>query len=533
MLGGLAGFFAAFLSVLLLERFAEPRHRGRPILHRMSLLAAMPLILFYLSVFMATYRPLFATLFTVIVFLGIVVVNNAKVRELQEPLVYSDFALLRQAIEHPGLYVTYIGPFKVAAVLMSGGVTILACLAFEPPVVERDTAAEWIAPLAYFLIFFGSIYAITRGPLRNEFRGILKRFGASTDIREDVDKLSLVISLIFYFFLAGEQDEAVAVSEQNEREDRSRLLHEGASRPAVVVVQSESFFDARRIMTKVPRGYLAAFDRLADSARYAGRLRVPAWGANTLRTEFAFLSGIPDEALGVDRFNPYLKYCNKPVWTVASYFQSIGYRTVCIHPFHRSFFRRNRVYPHLGFDEFVDISEFDDSDKLGAYVSDAAVARKIEEKLEKSDRPLFIFAITMENHGPWRGKRIDVPQALLEGTPKRAKNVAQYLTHLANADAMIDRLQQMLKKQEEGAVFCFYGDHLPGFSKFFSSIGMNDPRTDYFIWHTGARDKGQRANVSADAVNRMLLETFVSVAANEQENAEKGGVRRSEAGANT
>src|SRR5690606_37480330 len=99
--------------------------------------------------------------------------------------------------------------------------------------VERDTAAEWIAPLAYFLIFFGSIYAITRGPLRNEFRRILKRFGASTDIREDVDKLSLVISLIFYFFLAGEQDEAVAVSEQNEREDRSRLLQEGASRPAV------------------------------------------------------------------------------------------------------------------------------------------------------------------------------------------------------------------------------------------------------------------------------------------------------------
>lgn len=533
MLGGLAGFFTAFLAVLVLERFAEPGHPERPILHRMSLLAAMPLILFYLSVFMATYRPLFATLFTIIVFLGIVVVNNAKVRELKEPLVYSDFALLRQAIEHPGLYVTYIGPFKVAAVLLSGSATILACFVFEPPVVQRDTAAEWIAPLAYFLVFFGAIYAITRGPLRNEFREILKKFGASTDIREDVDKLSLVISLIFYFLLAGEQGEAVAVSERNEREDRSRLLKDGTSRPAVVVVQSESFFDARRIMTSVPKGFLAEFDRMAGNARYAGRLRVPAWGANTLRTEFAFLSGIPDEALGVDRFNPYLKYCNKPVWTVASYFQSIGYRTVCIHPFHKSFFRRNRVYPYLGFDEFIDISEFDASDKLGAYVSDAAVTRKIEEKLNDGDRPLFIFAITMENHGPWRAQRIDVPDELLEATPKKARNVAQYLAHLTNAGAMIGRLRQVLKKQEEGGIFCFYGDHLPGFSKFFNSIGMNDPRTDYFIWHTGTRDVKQRANVSADGVNRMILETFMSVAANGKPDTVRSDLPQSAAGKNT
>jgi hypothetical protein len=420
----------------------------------------------------------------------------------------------------------------VAAVILSGGASILACLVFEPPVVVRDTAAEWIATLAYFLVFFGAIYAITRGPLRNEFRQILKRFGASTDIREDVDKLSLVISLIFYFFLAGEQDEAVAVSERNEREDRTRMLQDGTSRPAVVVVQSESFFDARNIMTKVPEGFLAEFDRTAGNARYAGRLRVPAWGANTLRTEFAFLSGIPDEALGVDRFNPYLKYCNKPVWTVASYFRSVGYRTVCIHPFHKSFFRRNRVYPHLGFDEFIDIQEFNESDKLGTYVSDAAVTRKIEEKLAESERPLFIFAITMENHGPWRPKRIDIPEAVLDATPRRARNVAQYLAHLENADAMIGRLRRVLKKQASGAVFCFYGDHLPGFSKFFNAIGMNDPRTDYFIWHTGPADMKRRANVSADAVNRMILEAFVAVTSKGEEKTDERDLRRQEAGRN-
>ena len=190
------------------------------------------------------------------------------------------------------------------------------------------------------------------------------------------------------------------------------------------------------------------------------------------------------------------------------------------------------MYPHLGFDEFIDIQEFNESDKLGTYVSDAAVTRKIEEKLAESERPLFIFAITMENHGPWRPKRIDIPEAVLDATPRRARNVAQYLAHLENADAMIGRLRRVLKKQASGAVFCFYGDHLPGFSKFFNAIGMNDPRTDYFIWHTGPADMKRRANVSADAVNRMILEAFVAVTSKGEEKTDERDLRRQEAGRN-
>ena len=197
MIAGLAGLFIAFAAVLILERFVKPRRRGTPILHKVGLLAAMPLILFYVSILMLTYRPVFSTAFVIIVFLGIVIVNNAKVRELREPLVYSDFALLRQAIAHPGLYVTYIGPWKVAAVLCAGTIAIMAGLIYENPFVRRDEAAEWIPTLAYCLVVFGSIYAITRGPLRNEFRQILRTFGPSADIRADVDKLSLVTTLIF------------------------------------------------------------------------------------------------------------------------------------------------------------------------------------------------------------------------------------------------------------------------------------------------------------------------------------------------
>lgn len=511
MIAGLAGFLVAFAAVLVLERFVQPRLAQRPLLHRLDTLSAMPIVVFYLSLFVATFRPGFATAFTIIVFLGIVIVNNAKFRELREPLVYSDFALLRQTIAHPGLYVTYIGPFKVAAVILSGAALIFGSLFYEPPVIRRDSPEEWFATAAYFMLLVGSIYAITRGPLRNEFRAILRKFGASTDVREDVDKLSLVITLIFYFFLAGEQEIAVAKSRENEEEDKARPVGAGPALPHVVAVQSESFFDARRVLRKAPHGFMRNFSKTSSEARYAGRLRVPAWGANTLRTEFAFLSGIPDEALGVDRFNPYLRYCDKPVWTIAAYLRSIGYRTVCIHPFHKSFFRRDKVYPHLGFDEFIDIGAFDAADRVGPYVSDDAVARKIESLLESGDGPVFVFAITMENHGPWKKPRIDVPEALAAAMPRASRPFSQYLAHLANADRMIGRIRKHLMASERPSVFCFYGDHLPSMPKMFSAIGHDDPRTDYFVWLSDDGRESRNLNVSADALNRLLLEAFSDV----------------------
>lgn len=520
MFAGLAGFLIAFTAVQVLERFVQPRRGAHPFFHRLSTLSAMPIVVFYLTIFVATFRPGFATAFTIIVFLGIVIVNNAKFRELREPLVYSDFALLRQAIAHPGLYVTYIGPIKVAAVILAGAGLIFGSLFYEPPVIRRDTPEEWFATGAYFMLFLGSIYAITRGPLRNEFRDILKKFGASTDVRADVDKLSLVITLIFYFFLAGEQEIAVAKSRENEEEDKARPVAGGRALPHVVAVQSESFFDARRVLKTPPRWFLQNFAQVSKEARYAARLRVPAWGANTLRTEFAFLSGIPDEALGVDRFNPYLKYCDKPVWTVASYLRSIGYRTVCIHPFHKSFFRRDKVYPHLGFDEFIDIGAFDARDRLGPYVSDDAVARKIENLLANSAEPVFVFAITMENHGPWKKPRIGVPEDLAAAMPRPSKPFSQYLAHLANADRMIGRIRNMLMALDRPAVFCFYGDHLPSMPKLFSAIGYDDPRTDYFVWLSNARGPSRSANVSADALNRLLLEAFSDVQTGSERSAE-------------
>ncbi|HAC59127.1 MAG TPA: hypothetical protein DCF73_12330, partial [Rhodobiaceae bacterium] len=106
--------------------------------------------------------------------------------------------------------------------------------------------------------------------------------------------------------------------------------------------------------------------------------------------------------------------------------------------------------------------------------------------------------------------RIEVPAELQSATPVKSNAFSQYLAHVQNADRMIGRIRSALLSSQRKSIFCFYGDHLPSMPKFFANIGFDDPRTDYFVWLRGAEGEGRNLNASADALNRLLLETFTA-----------------------
>jgi hypothetical protein len=391
--------------------------------------------------------------------------------------------------------------------------SILGAVFLEVPIDRRLYANDFVPAVVYLATVLGLLYAISRGPLRVTFTALLRKFGPTTNVTDDVDKLSLVVCLIFYFFLAGEADrprQARAVT-------RRRRVRRVTVRPAagflggrgadIVAVQAESFFDARRLHAAIPRDLLTQFDRCSAEACYSGRLAVPARGAYTMRTEFAFLSGLPNSALGYHRFNPYLQLCKQPVWTLAQQLRGLGYRTVCIHPFHADFFDRRQVMPNLGFETFLDIQSFSDAPRFGPYVSDMAVAERICEVIgESNDRPYFIFAITMENHGRWEDGRLDAYDIdpRIEHAPLGSQQLGLYLRHLCNTDRLIARITGELKSRSTDGVFCLYGDHLPSLPDAFRNARFEDERTDYLIWRKGTVPP-QRFDTSAEVLGRLLL----------------------------
>ncbi len=490
-------------AMLTIDRWVRPKTDKRFVLHRVSLLITMPSIMYYTTIFMITYRPFFSFGVTVITMITIVIFNNAKYDALQEPLVFSDFALLRQIFTHPALYVSYIGVWNIVLVVAVSLGLVWGAMVYEPPVIARHGATDYFPMAIYLSVVLGLIYAMTRGPLRAPLLGFLYKLGTDMDVRRDVDRLSLVVCLVFYFFLAdapGGKAIKVKKAPPSSMPD--------VTFPAIVLVQNESFFDVRRIHASLSSDLLANWDRVRADSAYRGRLSVPAWGANTMRTEFAVLTGLPFESLGVHRFNPYLSLARNPTWSLAHQLRSLGYRTVCVHPYPADFFARDKVFPNLGFNEFIDISGFEGAERFGPYVSDKAVSEKILKILSESTEPTFVFAITMENHGSWRADRLDgvvPPEKFAQPPPFGSQEMAVYLHHLANADGMVAHLTRELSAWPGGAVLSMYGDHVPSFPDVFRDVGYEDRRTDYIVWRTG-NTKGQTIDTRAENLGRLIID---------------------------
>lgn len=391
-------------------------------------------------------RPLFAAALVLGLHGLVIAVSRAKERVLREPLVFADLGLFSQAFRHPRLYLPYFGLVRAAAVAAAFALVIAAGFLLEEPRAIPGTV--WIggAVLAMLLLALGSALA-----------------ELTLDPRLDVRRLGLVAAMWRYWL-------AERTSVPVPRTPFAYLHLKGLASPHIVVVQSESFFDARCLGSEIPDDALANFDRLKVEAEH-GRLSVPVWGAYTMRTEFAFLSAIPPAELGVHRFNPYRRFARRGVATIASALRNRGYRTLCLHPYPASFFARDLVFPGLGFDAFLDSAEFAGARRAGPYVADAEITERIRRLLAKAEDPQFVFAITMENHGPLH---------LEDGD-----ELAVYVRHLRNADAMFGALADEMRKNGDG-VLCVYGDHVPGLPAVYAARGFDDPRTDYLLWRAGA-----------------------------------------------
>jgi phosphoglycerol transferase MdoB-like AlkP superfamily enzyme len=86
----------------------------------------------------------------------------------------------------------------------------------------------------------------------------------------------------------------------------------------------------------------------------------------------------------------------------------------------------------------------------GRYVSDAAVADRIIEIAQNSAGASLLYAVTIENHGPWPPEERDA-----------ARGASPYLRLLSRSDAMLARLIDALPRLGRPAVLCFFGDHRP------------------------------------------------------------------------
>ncbi|HLU76447.1 MAG TPA: LTA synthase family protein [Burkholderiales bacterium] len=493
---GFAMVPVAALTALLLsvgiERLMTPRPSlARPpsawLLHAGLLLCAHALLTLLLG------RPWFAAAALLALLLTVVLVNNAKVRTLDEPFVFQDYEYFTDAVRHPRLYIPFLGWWKFLGAAAGVVLAVAVGLWWEAAPVSRFAWSGQLGGVALvFVVGALSLVIGARKPLAVTF-----------DAARDVREFGLIASMWRYAM----EERAPAVESHSpfvvsrEPVERSNHERETPDLPHLVAVQSESFFDARALYAGIRADVLAEFDRLCADALLSGKLSVPAWGANTVRSEFAFLSGIGEAQLGVHRFNPYRAVAAG--WeapSLAASLRRLGYRTVCIHPYPASFYRRDRVYPKLGFDEFVDIRAFDTAARFGPYIGDAAVADKVASLLENATQPVFVFVITMENHGPLHLEHVaptDIDALYREAPPAGCEDLTIYLRHLRNADRMIGTLRSALEQSARPASLCWFGDHVPIMPAVYDNFGKPKGEVHYVCWSNRHSAAGEHSDLAA------------------------------------
>ena len=415
-------------------------------------------------------RPWFAACAVSAFLLMLVLVNNAKFSSLREAFVFQDYEYFTDAIRHPRLYIPFLGWGKFLGA--AAGFVVAIGIGFWGEAVP--------VPRFYFAGQLGGVGLVAGVGLLLIVSSARQALPVAFDPNQDVGRLGLLASLWRY----GEEEcsRIDAVSPFADAEfgrDTKELPH-------LVAVQSESFFDSRSLCQDIRADVLAEFDQLKADSVACGKLKVPAWGANTVRTEFAFLSGINEDDLGVHRFNPYRAVARGAEWpTLATFLKQIGYRTICIHPYPASFYRRDKALPRMGFDEFLDIQAFEGSPRSGPYISDRAVAEKIASILAEAREPVFVFAVTMENHGPLHLERVDssdIQNLYNAPPPAGCDDLTVYLRHLKNADEMIGKLRKTLENCPRAAELCWYGDHVPIMPSVYDRFGEPNGDVDYVLW---------------------------------------------------
>lgn len=449
-----------------------------------TLLDAAPLAVVATLLFAASGRPVFAGAIVFALGAGFGFADRTVRETLREPVLFSALSELPQVFTHPHLYLPFAGTGLLLGGAAAAVLAAFALLLCEPAAAQPHPLAALIVAASVTV----ALWRIGHEPWLGHAARALRRLEPSGEPFADAARLGPVAMLIVHGIIARAERPAL----QARLAPSVRHVTRAPTRP-IILVQCESFFDARRALPMLPRDLLAGYDAACEGG-ISGRLIVPAWGANTMRAEFAVLTGIPDSELGYDRFNPYHALTRTPIRSHIWRLRDAGYRTLCLHPFDRRFFRRDLAMPALGFDEFLG-REALGGRRIPPYLSDPELAGHVLRTLDAEGPRVVIFAITMGNHGPWLGKGAE-----LEG----------YLAGLRRSDEMLRRLIDGLEDRRSDAVLAFYGDHLPSLPRDFAQLGFDDWRSDYAIWSRGREPR--RRDLAAHGLGRAVVEAALEPA---------------------
>jgi len=376
----------------------------------------------------------FAVVLALAILLLFVFASNAKYAILGEALLFSDLALLGALFRHPQFYFSAIGLWQRIAISIVA-VVLIAVFGwqFDPEPISHAVglAVAFAAAVVLFVTVRSKPY---------------RKLVSKPDHHADIERHGLLPALLLYWLRWRESCDP-SPYELLERKT-SPIAPEAPE--LIVIVQCESFADPVELFEDVQLD-LPGLSRARACAWQWGRLQVSGFGAYTMRTEYGVLFGRDEACLGYRRYDPFLTALGETSYAFPAQLNSAGWRSLFVHPHDMRFYGRDQIMPAAGFAELVGEDSFDTPPPgSGRYVCDEAVADKIVSLAQANPDPTLIYAVTMENHGPW------APSGLETGELPH-----EYLRLVRRSDAMLSNLLDEVAAMKRSTMLAFFGDHRP------------------------------------------------------------------------
>lgn len=366
--------------------------------------------------------PFFGIMVASFLFYIFSIVSCVKYKILKEPVYFSDVVSLGVLLKNPSFFVFSVP--LIGWVVLAG---LILCIPLSLWYYFTNLLDVRFCALGTIVIacFIGKnipTYLDVSAP----------------DWERDVSRLGVLGMLAVYWMLWKKEPAPLPVLANKAK----------AGLDIVLVIQCESYADPSIFRESAAHTVRLPFLEKAKTRAYAqGALLVSGFGAYTMRTEYGVMFGRTEAELGFCRYDPFLTAQRDKTYALSYQMQAAGYQTVFMHPHSLEFYGRNQLMPIIGFDTVDNCSTVQHAPPPGEYMSDTVLAEAIINRLTTATTPLFLYAVTMENHAPWPGS----PQEALQ----------HYLRHLQSSDAMLGRLMTWLEEQDKSALLVFFGDHRP------------------------------------------------------------------------
>jgi len=492
------------------------------------LLNTLPILLVLLTLYLASGRSILSGLITAGFFLALGEIHRVKILERSEPFMPTDIRLIREAL-------AVVEQYNAQSTLATLG-TVIAIVLLLALVIRFFTSAKLrpavrvvgpIIALALLVALTFTVYADE--DLYDSFDGV---FG---NRRGDYEHRGFVYSFMHDITaLSIRRPPNPNTAEFHTREAAApEIPAELPNRPNVVMVMSEAFNE----LTESPyldftnhRDPLENFRRIRDESFISGDLIVDVIGGGTIFTEFAALTGVSPTMFS-HSIQPY-EFVRDNTDSIARQFSRLGYDTIALHPFHGWFYNRYNVFQRFGFDAFLygDAEyHFEGAELRGGWVSEEATMDALIDLIDERahlDDPLFLFCITVQNHGGYLGKyseeRLNLFDTDLDFEEEELLILDNFIYGLFDIDRELARLIDHLESDPEPYVLVYFGDHAPSLRRsIYQTLGWGDVwysplyalqafTVPFFIW----QNEAAREEMDLEARAAMLgLQNQVKVSA--------------------